>query len=643
LATFDFTANGEAEKILNLPFTIAGDGSLNLVINNIKLVDNSGFGLGTSDTTQRTVVATAYSNGPSSGSPTFTQSSNFNYTIQANTTAKISIVSDIVSSTTAIQATASLTAGSSNAQGVTSVSSVSTPAVSGNTLTVSTSLLTAVLNSSMANPSKVVPNALGTKVASFTLNAGGADSVDVTTVTVTTGATSVAANFQNMKVMVGSVQLGQTQTTLSNSTAYSFSPSSPINIPAGGSVNVDVFMDVLSNAATSVNQSIASLSSITSQLHTSGSSITSPGSTTGQTVQISGNGSVTISQSPTTPVSRELAMSQPGQILGVIKFAETTGNEAATLTDLTITATAVAGTTLNGSASESKNTLLNFTISAQDNTGATLGSTFTKGSWSSGAGGTGTQLYTVTFNNINLPIPQGPAKYMNLTFKADINAFTNGAASNSTWKVGLAAASAATIRGQSSNATITPTLTSNATSNTTTALRTTIGVTAVGSITSPVSVTVNPTGSPGASENMAIFAVTANSAGDAILQSITLAQSGTAPTGVNATYSVYDASQGLTTSVGFVALAGTASGAATLNGGSAAAAGGVTIGAGTTKYLVVQANTTNFNTSSGSNSAKSYSLQATTWQFSDGTTGVGQSGDASSVTAVTSTGASRTY
>ena len=143
---------------------------------------------------------------------------------------------------------------------------------------------------------------------------------------------------------------------------------------------------------------------------------------------------------------------------------------------------------------------------------------------------------------------------------------------------------------------------------------------------------------------MAIFAVTANTAGDAVLQSVTLSQGGTAPTSINATYSVYDASQGLSTSVGFVALSsGSPSAAVALTGGSAAAAGGVTISAGTTKYLVVQANTTNFNTSSGSSSTKSYSLQVTNWQFSDGTTGVGQSGDASSVTAVTSTGASRTY
>lgn len=653
LATFDFQANGEAMKILNLPFQIARLSSGNLVINNIKLVDNSGFGLGTSDTTQKTVTSTAYTNNTGGVvAPGFQQTSNFNYVVQANTTAKISIVADIVSTTTADGVTASLTAGSSNAQGVTSVNSVSTPSVAGNTLTISTTLLSSVLNSGMANPTLVVPNAIGTRVASFTLNAGGADSVDVTTVTVTAGATSVAANFQNMKVCVEAsggtcgTQFGQVQTTLTNSTDYSFSPSQAVNIPAGGSITIDVFMDVLSNAETTVNQVVASLKSVTSQLHTSGSSITSPGNLAGQTIKVSGKGAVTVSQSPTTPVSRELAMSQTGQILGVVKFAETSGNEAATLTDLTITATATAvGTTLNGAASGSVNTLLNFNISAADNTGATLGSpsTFTKGSWtSSGTDGTAPVVYTITFNNVNLPIPQGPAKYMNLTFKADINSFTNGAASNSQWIVGLAKATDATIRGQASNATITPTLNSNASSNTTTALRTTIGVTSVGSITSPVNVSIQPTGAPGSTENMAIFAVAANSAGDAVLQSITLQQAGTAPTAAAVVYSVFDASQGLSTSVGGVSLTGTTAGTATLNVGSAAAAGGVTISAGTTKYLVVQANTSNFNTGS-SGTTKSYSLSATTWRFSDGTTGVGQSGDASTVTAVTSTGASRTY
>ncbi len=643
LATFSFQANGEDVKILNLPFKIAGNGSGKLDINNIKLVDNAGFGLGTSDTTEKNVVATPYTN--SSGAvnaPGFQQTSNFNYVIPANTTRLISIVADIISSTTSTTATASLTGGSSNAQGVVSVASITTPAVSGNTLTVSTTLLTATLSSGMANPSLVVPNSQSTKVGSFAINAGGADSVDITTVQVTTGATSVAANFNQLAVMVGTTQVGQTQTTLSNSTAYSFSPATAISIPAGGSVTIDVYAGVQSGAETSVNQNVVSLTGLTSQLHTSGSTITFPGLVTGQTVKVTGNGAVTITQSPNTPVSRQLAMNQAGQILGVIKIGETTGNEAATLTDITITATGVAGTTLNGTASASLNSLLNFTISAADNAGTAIGSPVTRSSWTSGTDGTGTVVYTVTFNNVSLAIPAGPGKYMNLTVKADLNSFTNGAASNSMWTVGLASASAATIRGTSSTATITPTLTANATSNTTTVLRTTIGVASVGSIASPVSVSVSPTGVPSATENMAIFAVTASNSGDAIVQSITLQQGGTAPTGVAVNYTVFDAAQGLSSAVSVAtAITGSTATAVTLNLNSAATAGGVTIGAGQTKYLVVQANTTNFNTNSG-NSSKSYSLQATTWRFSDGTTGVGPSSDASSVTAVT-TGASRTY
>jgi hypothetical protein len=642
LATFKICAYGEDEKITSsLPFSITPSGGT-LRMSNIKLVDDQGYGLGTADTNAYTALTGAYTQTTSATTLTTSgtsgnvqQSSNFNYVIVANTCRLVSIVADINSGTTATSVTAALTSGSSNLQGLTSVSTTSSSAASGNGLTISTSLLTASTNSGFSSPTKLVPNTQSAKVASFAISAGGADGVNVTTVSITAGSTSVAANFQNLKVMVGATQLGQTQTTITNGQAYSFSASSPIMIAAGQSITIDVYMDVLSGAETSVSQSVATLTSITSQLATSGSSITSPGSVTGQTIIVSGNGSVTISQSPSTPVSRQVAMGTTQVVLGVIKLQESTGNEAATLTDLTVTATAVAGTSLNGSASASKSSFLNFIIT--DGT-----TTYCSGKPLVGTDGTGTVTYTITCNGVNIPVPQGPSSYLNLYVKADANQFVNGAASNSQWTVGLAGASGATIRGASSQALITPTLTSNAISNTTTVARTTVGFTAVGSITSPISVTVNPTGVPGTSENVAIFAVTANTAGDAIVKTLTIQQGGTAPTGAAVTYSVYDASNGLSNAVGTAALTGSTAAAVTLNQNSASAEAGVRVPAGQTKYLIVQANTSAFNTG-GSGSTKSYTLSLTTWVYSDQTTGFGPSGDSSTVPMVTSSGIGRTY
>ncbi|MDE2311653.1 MAG: hypothetical protein KGJ93_00985 [Patescibacteria group bacterium] len=619
LATFDFTAYGEDVKILSLPIKIVVDAG-GASINNIKLVDDQGYGLGTQVTSIQNVTSGGYTT-------TFGASSNLNYVVPANTTRKISIVADLTSVNGSASITASLTQGTANAQGVTSVNSIGTTASSGNAITIASNALAGVINSTLPSPVKVVPGVVHAKLASFSLSAGGADSINVSTLTVDAAAASVTNNFQNMQVFQGSTQIGNTQPTISNSGSYTFSPSSPIVIPAGGSVVIDVYADLISSASASLfaNQTLFTLDSgSTAQLATSGASVSLSGNVPGQTISTVGNGSVTVSKSPSTPVSRQVAMGSPGVVLGVIKFAETTGNEAATLTDLTLTATAVAGTTLNGSASGSISSFLNFTIDDGS------GHTFTKSTWTTGTDGTSTRTYTVTFNNINIPVPMGPNAYLNLSVKADANSFTNGAASNSQWTVGLASASAATIRGVASNASITPSLTTNANSNTTTLARTTVTFGSVASITSPITVTNQTAGAPSSAENVGIFSITANSAADAIVTSITLQQGGQAPTAVAVAYSVYDASNGLSSAVGTGNLTGTGAGAITLNQNSAATDGGVRVPAGQTKYLVIQANTSNFNTGSGG-TYKNYTLTLTTWSFSDGTTIFGPSSDAAAV------------
>src|SRR3989344_8731234 len=269
LATFDFKAYGEDVKLLSLPISIstnAGGAS----ISHLKLVDDLCFGVGTAVTSTVSPSATAYTN-------TFGSSSNLNYVIAANSTRKISIVADLTSFTSAAGTiTASLTAGATgNAQGVTSVSSITTAAAGGNALTVSSTSFSATLNSGLASPVKVVPGVNGAKLASFSLSAGGADAVNVSTLTISTAAASVTS-LQNLVVKVGSTQIGQIQPTLAVSTTYSFSRSSPINIPAGGSVVVDVYADVISSASSSLfnGHVVFTLTTgVTAQLATSGASV----------------------------------------------------------------------------------------------------------------------------------------------------------------------------------------------------------------------------------------------------------------------------------------------------------------------------------------------------------------------------------
>ena len=646
LASFDFTAYGEDVKLLNLPISIVmGAGAA--TITNIKLVDNQGVGIGTQVTSAAGVTTTAYTN-------TFGSSSNLNYVISANTTRKLSIVADITSANaSATTIAASLTAGSSNAQGVTSVSSISTSAASGNALTVATSTFTATVNTALASPVKIVPGGTNLKLASFSLKAGGADAVNVTTITISTASASVASNVQNMKVMIGSTQIGQIQPTLSNSATYSFSPSSAIMIPAGGSVAVDVFADIISSASSGLfnGHVVFTLTTgVTAQLASSGTSVSLSANISGQTVTTAGNGVITISKDPSSPQSRQVAMGQTGVVLGVLRFQETSNNEAVTLTDITVSATAISGTPQNGSASTSSSSLTNFVIT--DGT-----TTYTQIAWSSTtannqgeatATGATPSRHVVTFNNVNFTVPAGGT--LKLTVKADTNAFASGGASGAQFAVGINATSTdVTLRGQQSQATLAnAALTSFALSATTTVVRSTVSIASVSSIPSGqpgAGTTANATGITGTSEIVGVFAVTASTAGDVQLNTLTLRQGGSAPTGAAVPYSIYDSSVDTGTTVQNTVsnLTGTTAQAQTF--GTA-----IQITAGQTKYLVVRASTSAFNTQ-GTGAPKTFNLDVTAWTYSDGSiapyTVVANSADAPvPISAIFTTGtatAGRTY
>lgn len=642
LATFDFTAYGEDVKLLNLPISIVmGAGAS--TITNIRLADDQGFGLGTQVTAATGVTTSAYTN-------TFGSSSNLNYVIPANATRKISVIADLTSAgATATTITASLTGGSSNAQGVTSVQSISTSATSGNALTIASSSFTANLNSGLASPVKIVPGGNNLRLASFSLNAGGADSINVTTITVQTASASVAGNLQNMKVKVGGTQIGQIQPTLSNSATYSFSPPTPIMIPSGSSVVVDIYADIISSASSGLfaGHAVFTLTTgVTANLATSGSSISLSAAVTGQTVTTAGNGVITISKDPSSPQSRQVAMGQAGVTLGVIRFQETSNNEAVTLTDITVSATAVSGTPQNGTASTSSPTLKNFVIT--DGT-----TTYTRATWSSttannqgeaGATGATPSRHVITFNNVNFTVPAGGT--LRLTVKADTNDWASGGASNAQFTVGINATSTdVTLRGQQSQATLAnAALTTFAQSATTTVVRSTVTVTSVSAIPSGqpgAGTTANATGVVGTTEIVGIFAVTASSAGDVQLNTLTLQQGGSAPTGAAVPYSIYDNTVSTSSSVQNTVsnLTGTTAAAQTF--GTA-----IQITAGQTKYLVVRASTSAFNTA-GTGAAKTYSLDVTALSFSDGVIApysvVANSADFSNVTATYTGSGSRTY
>lgn len=267
LAKFAIRASGEALRLKWLPFQITQGGSavpwstigaVDSDIRNISIFTDVGDQIGTTINTPSTCTygtpvlgATTYQ--CSVGSPT----SNVNYIIPANTVrifsvrADIQAGGDVTSLSGALIAPAGAFAGN-NAEGQVSFQTSSIPGgtISGSNLTISASPFQASQNTAFSSQT-YVQNAQNKKIASFSLGASSAEDVKVTSVTVLTSADVNNGNLklQNLSVKVGTAVWDFIVPTISGSTAYTFSsPSFQTSVPAGGTLIVDVYADVLSGS-----------------------------------------------------------------------------------------------------------------------------------------------------------------------------------------------------------------------------------------------------------------------------------------------------------------------------------------------------------------------------------------------------------
>ena len=260
LARFDFKANGEDVKISSL--VVATTAAL-AGVNDVRVFfDGSQVG-STADST----AALDYA------SFTFGTS----MTIPAGETKVVEIRSDIKNAaaanlTAGDSIAATLNAGSSNARALASSTSISTPSIAGNTLTVQSGTLvtaenTSVIDASITNPSGVKGDT-GVLIGSFTLTAGSGEGVTITQITMkddadgsTTGS-SLADVFQNLRLESGGpadasgnyaagTAIGTTKGSLTDTaaTTYNFNPSPSIKLSASQQIVVNVYADVLNSVA----------------------------------------------------------------------------------------------------------------------------------------------------------------------------------------------------------------------------------------------------------------------------------------------------------------------------------------------------------------------------------------------------------
>jgi len=437
VAKFKVVAYGEQVKILFVPFQlVAGSNNFTTIVDNVYLVDDAGNQIGTTITTPASTATTIATGWTSSGTGTATNGNDvaatfgtsaatINYLIPANTTRIWSLKLDVLSTATST-ITGSLIAGTANYQGQVSLSTGGTTAVSGSALTVQSNPFQAKLNSALGagNLVKGQPNA---RIGSYVFSASSAEGINVSTITLKASSTFA---FANLLVKVNGVQFGTVTGSVTYGTSYTFSGSSPFIIPAGGSVTVDVYADVLSTAAAlgpSYNIKLTAASAVggitaTTQTlkNTAGTAVDdSTNAIVAQAFTINTDGpTITVDNDSSSPAAYQAVMGSTGKTLGIWKI------NGGTTEDANITEIAIKDKV---GAAGNKPSLSNLQWYKG---GVAVGPVVVSSTASGTAGAETGYLYSWTFTS-PIVIPQNSG--ITLELRGDISSYASGGAdSNST-------------------------------------------------------------------------------------------------------------------------------------------------------------------------------------------------------------------
>jgi hypothetical protein len=429
VARFDFKATGEAVKVSTL--TVGVDTDDNEGLDDVALyVDGSQIGT-TSDVPNTTVALSQAT--PTLETDGVSYSFGNAFIIPAGTTKSLVVKANIkncgeasFSDTDTLQI--QLVLGVNNAIGQSSSTNISTSAVNGNTLTVSSGTVVVTKNLALNDGSSTYPTAVGgatnAKIASFVINAPAGEAVDVSQIVVgdeidiTTSShdTSLADSLYNLKLMNGTTQIGSTVGTLTDvaGTDYTFTPSSAIRIVKGGQYVVDIYADVFQ--AQGVND-FTNINADSTDGPIECVSVTATGIDTGasagdtdvtdivlQDVYIATTGNLTITLAGSTSATQTLTTGSTDVKLADFKF-ETNNSEGITVSKIVVSDATDAAASLGG--------LTN--VRLYDGTTQLGSATY---SWTTTTPATGTTGY-IAFDGLSWAVAKGASK--TLTVKADIS------------------------------------------------------------------------------------------------------------------------------------------------------------------------------------------------------------------------------
>jgi hypothetical protein len=522
LAKYDLYAAGEPVKVQWLDFQIVlatpvASTALSNELQSVSLTDDAGNQVGTTITTPPSgnscqesgegyATTTVNSQVVGTYNDCFgTPGSPINYIVPANTTRVLSLKANIQPNADFSAITANLRGNSNNLQGQISSHTTGTSGVNGVTLTRVSSSLTPAVNNALGSQA-VSAGTSNLRIGSYALSASSAEGVNINTVSIqlTPASTSWIGGsndvaFQNLKLFVNGTQFGTTQSQLAPGSTYVFSGSA-INVPAGQTVNVDVYADSLSNA-TGTYQYATALTGYTGSGIVSYDSVTdTQGTISGQQISFSGQPALSVGIDSSNPPSGVIAQSATGNTLGVYRFSETSNVEAVKVTQLNVVET------VSSSSSNFSNLQLY--------NGSTLLGTANAPTLSSVGQASGTWTYAFNSFANALVIPQGNS--VSLTLKGDAGSYTGGSMADNSSSTFSIATSSIVARGNTSNKTAL--VSGSATSSPMTVLRSIETVTG-----SPV--TSLP---PASLQQIGSITFTSNAAGDTVLNTLKLTFNSTA-------------------------------------------------------------------------------------------------------------------
>lgn len=347
VARFTLSAAGEDVKFTSLSVSSTASDYTD-IFKNVKITLD-GAQVGTTASSLTAGVANAYS---------FSN----NFVVKAGKPSTLEVIADLTDSSLAAGSTFSfnLVAGSSNAQGLTSLTNLSSAAVSGNTLTLKSGTPTVTKNNALVDATAVNPSGVikdtDLRIGSFIITAGAGEGAKITAIGLQDNSVALSGLFTRLRVQNAGKNLAPEVGTLSGSgSTYSFSLTEPVVLQKGQQFVVDVVADVLSTTSSSALDTPASVIKVkdatvayqTLETGQSGTISISGTNGTGQNVYIANKGSLTAAVSADTPVAQQLVMGAVNQPL--MKFKLTAGkSEDLNVTELVTAATITASTTPTG-------------------------------------------------------------------------------------------------------------------------------------------------------------------------------------------------------------------------------------------------------------------------------------------------------